>query len=338
MRPRQKRIPEPATLDLPETPTALVVEDDVELLQFLQARVEAAGCEVLTATSGDQALARLEQSSASIVITDLNMPQMDGFELCRRIRARTGTGYVYVMLLTIRDGEANVLAGLEAGADDYLSKRTSAEQLTARVRTARRVLALEHSWKAASEQRHPMAITDALTGVYNRGYFVLHLSRELKRAQRVGGDLSIIILDIDHFKKINHVFGHAVGDTILKKLTKHIGQLFKRKTAWCARLSGAEFVIVLQDTDLEAARLRAEFLRERIADVPIETAAGPIAITVSMGMSGIGGAAGVRATSVDGLLERADSNLHASKDAGRNCVTSGPRAQSAVTSINSAAR
>jgi diguanylate cyclase (GGDEF)-like protein len=309
------------TLALPAPPTVLIVEDDPSVLLLLKGLLEAEGYEVLTAANGVQALSLLEQSTVSIVITDLNMPRMDGFELCRRIRARVGSGYVYVMLLTIRDEESDILAGLEAGADDYLSKRTSAAHLAARIRTARRILCLEYSLKVALEQKRQMAMTDSLTGVYNRRYFMRHLSRELKRMQRFGGEVSLILIDIDYFKKVNDTFGHAMGDVVLKNLTRQIAQSFQRETDWCARLGGEEFVVVLQGTSLENARQGAEVLLKRVADTPIQTSAGPVSITVSMGMSGIDDVAGLHATTVDALLELADANLYASKAAGRNCVT-----------------
>lgn len=320
---------EVSTLDLPAPPTVLIVDDDPSVLAYLQGLVEAAGYEVLTAVDGVQALQRLDASPASIVVTDLSMPRMDGLELCRRIRARAGSGYVYVMLLTIRDDEKDILAGLGAGADDYLSKRTSAAQFTARLWTARRVLSLEYSLKVALEEKRRMAMTDPLTGLYNRRYFMRHLSRELKRLQRWGGDASVILLDVDHFKKINDSFGHAAGDLVLKKLTRLICQSFKRETDWCARLGGDEFVIVLEGASLARARVGAEKLRQSIAETPIETAFGPVSVTASIGISGIQSAAGGRATTVEVLLEAADANLYRSKAAGRNRVSwraAGPHA------------
>ena len=140
----------------------------------------------------------------------------------------------------------------------------------------------------------------------------------------------MILLDIDYFKKVNDTFGHAVGDTVLKKLTRQIAHSFQRETDWCARLGGEEFVIVLEGTNLENARMGAEKLRMRIANTPIETSAGPVSVTVSMGISGIGDSADLKSTSVEGLLEAADSNLYVSKAAGRNCITWGARSVPAL--------
>jgi two-component system cell cycle response regulator len=250
------------------------------------------------------------------------MPGLDGLELCRRIRAQMWTGYVYIMLLTVRDEEKDILAGLEAGADDYVSKRTSAAQFTARLRIAKRVLGLEYSLKNALEKKRQLSMTDALTGAYNRRYFMRHLHRELKRSQRFGGDVSLLLLDVDHFKQVNDTHGHAVGDAVLTNLNVQIAECLRRDTDWCARIGGEEFVIVLEGTDLQAAHGCAERLRQAVAETPIHTSAGPVRITVSMGLSGLGQTADRHSATVQTLMQQADTNLYRSKANGRNCITS----------------
>ena len=309
-------------LDLPVAPMVLIVDDDELVLARLQELVAAAGYRVRTAANGVEALASLAKSAASIVVTDLNMPRMDGIDLCRRIREHVWPGYVYVILLTVRDGEKNVLAGLDAGADDYVSKRTSAAEFTARLRIARRVLALEYSLKTALEGKRQLAMTDSLTGAFNRRYFTRHLSREMKRSQRFGGDVSLLLLDIDHFKRVNDTYGHVVGDVVLKKLTRQIAKCLRRATDWCARLGGEEFAVVLEGTNLADAHICAEKMRQAIENSFIDTSAGPVRITVSIGISALGAIAGRTGATVQSLLEHADTNLYASKAGGRNRVTS----------------
>jgi two-component system cell cycle response regulator len=309
-------------LDLPVAPTVLIVDDDDLVLARLQELVTAGGYEVRTAASAIEALASLEQSPASIVITDLNMPGMDGLELCRQIRAHTWPGYIYVVLLTVRDTEKDILAGLDAGADDYLSKRTSAAQFTARLRIARRVLGLEYSLKDALEKKRRLSMTDALTGAFNRRYLMRHLNRELKRSQRFGGDVSLLVLDIDHFKRVNDAHGHAVGDAVLKMLTKQVGACLRRDTDWCARLGGEEFVVVLEGTNAAAARTCAEKLRKTVANCSMATSAGPIRITVSIGVSSLGETGNRNSATVQSLMKQADTNLYTSKANGRNRITS----------------
>lgn len=308
-------------LDLPEAPTVLIVDDDDLVLARLQDLVTAAGYAVRTAATGVEAMTLLEESAASIVITDLSMPGMNGLELCRRIREHVWPGYVYVVLLTAKDQEKDILAGLDAGADDYIGKRTSSAQFTARLRTARRVLALEYSLKSALEKKRRVAMTDALTGAYNRRYFTRHLSRETKRAQRFGGKVSLLLLDIDHFKRVNDSYGHGGGDIVLKRLTREISKYLRRDTDWCARIGGEEFALVLEGTTRADAFRRAEKVRRAIESTSIETPKGAVRITVSIGISGLEEFTNRHLATAQALLERADTNLYASKARGRNCVT-----------------
>jgi two-component system cell cycle response regulator len=303
-------------------PTVLIVDDDDLVLARLQECVAAAGFVARTAAGGVEALASLETSFAGIVITDLNMPGMDGLDLCRRIRERDWPGYVYIVALTARNEEKDILAGLDAGADDYLGKSTSAAQFVARLRTATRVLALEHSLRSALETKRQLAMTDSLTGAFNRRYFMRHTRRELKRVQRFGGELSLLMLDVDHFKHVNDSSGHDIGDAVLKGLTTVIGQCLRRETDWCARIGGEEFAVVLEGTKLAGARSCAELLRHTIENAPIQTASGPIQLTVSIGIGGTEGTVDRASATVHSLMKQADANLYTSKATGRNRVTS----------------
>jgi two-component system, cell cycle response regulator len=309
-------------LDLPMAPTVLLVDDDPLVLARLRELVAADGYAVHTAQNGIEALSSLARFSPSIVVSDLNMPEMDGLDLCRRIRKRVSHGYVYIVLLTVRAEEDDVLAGLDAGADDYLSKRSSAAVFTARLRTAKRILALEHSLKDALAKKRQLAMSDSLTGVYNRRYFIKHLSRELKRVQRFGGDLSLMLLDVDNFKRINDTYGHAAGDLVLKKLAQQLGACLQRETDWCARLGGDEFVVVLEGMRLGKANICAEHVRKAIVDASIDTAHGAVRFTVSIGVGGLEELPNRDLATVQSVLERADAHLYASKAQGRNRVTS----------------
>jgi len=242
-------------------------------------------------------------------------------DLCRRIRARPSQAYVYIFLLTVRSDEKDVLAGFEAGADDYLSKRSSAALFTARLRTAKRVLALEYSLRDALEKKRQLVMSDPLTGVYNLRYLIKHVSRELKRSERFGGSLSLLLLDIDRFKDINDKCGHAVGDFVLKKLTRQITQCLRRETDWCARLGGDEFAVVLEGSKMSEARTCAENLRQATELMSVDTPLGPLRITVSVGISSFEGGSKRGRETVQSLLERADANLYASKGRGRNRVS-----------------
>lgn len=310
-----------ARLAIAITPKVLLVDDDELLIEQLTAVIATAGFEVSTAASGAAALAALQMDFAPIVILDRNMPSMNGLELCTLIRQQTWPGYVYLMLLTIQDSEDDILAGLDAGADDYLSKRASPAQLVARLRTARRILSLEHSLKDLLEERQRMAMTDALTGVHNRRYFMRHLGSELKRMRRFGGELSLLALDIDHFKKVNDCYGHRAGDQVLTKFVQRIQKCLPREYDWCARVGGEEFAVVLPQTTLTGARIVAEKLRGAIAADPFATEAGTLSVTVSIGISGLEALVDRDRASVEMLLADADKYLYQSKASGRNRVT-----------------
>jgi two-component system, cell cycle response regulator len=309
---------QPALLSV--APRVLIVDDDEIMVERLRDLVTAAGYEAASATNGEDALAALRREFAPIVILDRNMPGMDGIELCRSIRATQFPGYVYIMLVTALDSEEELLAGLDAGADDYFSKRVSGTQLIARLATARRILTLEHSLKQVIEERRRMAMTDPLTGAHNRRYFMNHMRRELKRTRRAGGDVSLLVFDIDHFKHINDRYGHAAGDSVLVEFVRRVQGLL-RETDWCARLGGEEFAVVLPQTDLGGAAVVAEKVRRAVAAAPVVSAEGTIELTVSVGVSGIACFADRSAVTADHLLSRADDCLYSSKNSGRDRVT-----------------
>jgi len=308
-----------ARMIIAPTPRVLIVDDDPLMGEHLKQLVSAAGFDAATAISGAAGLAAMRKKFASIVITDLHMPDMDGLTLCRTLRDEHFDSYVYVMLLTAQDAESDVLAGLQAGADDYLSKRISSAQLVARLRTARRILTLEHSLRTVIEEKNQLATTDSLTGASNRRYFTRQLTRELNRVQRARGELSLLLLDIDHFKRINDRHGHGVGDEVLQEFAHRIAAALPRKVDWYARLGGEEFTVVLPETHLAGAAVVAERIRQQVADTPFQASGVAIAVTVSIGVSGV--AALSVAPSVDALLESADRCLYGSKDSGRNRVT-----------------
>jgi two-component system, cell cycle response regulator len=303
-------------------PRVLLVDDDEIMAARLRDLVTAAGYDVATAFSGKQALAELQRDFAPIVILDRNMPGMDGLELCRAIRDGTHyPGYVYIMLCTAHDSEEEILAGLNAGADDYLSKRASGAQLIARLACARRILSLEQSLKAVIEERRRMAMTDVLTGAHNRRYFMNHLRRELKRTRRFGGDLSLLVFDIDHFKHINDRYGHAAGDAVLVEFVRRIQKCLPREYDWCARLGGEEFAVVLPQTDIPGGTVVAEKIRIAFAATPVMAVASGIECTVSIGVTGLSAFADRGAVSVEQILSRADDCLYTSKNSGRDQVT-----------------
>jgi two-component system, cell cycle response regulator len=299
----------------------LLVDDDEQVRNYLGAIITAEGYDVATAPDAETALISMQTDFAPIVILDVNMPGMGGLDLCRALRRQTFAGYVYVMLHTSKDAEADILAGLEAGADDYLSKCTPKSQLIGRLRTARRVLSLEHSLKSALVEREQMAMTDALTGAFNRRYLLQHLTHELSRAQRARSELSVLVLDFDHFSHVNDRYGHAAGDVVLTELVKRIQTTLRRNCDWCARLGGDEFVVVLPQTDLAGAGVMAEKLLAAVEATPMPTATGIVRMTASMGASGLGAIRDRDSATAEMLIELADQCLYRSKKTGRGRAT-----------------
>ncbi len=308
-------------LRLPVPPSVLIIDDDELVLERLEQLVAASGYRVRTTMSGLSAIEMLEKSSDSIVIADLSMPALGGLELCRRIRALNRRAYVYIILLTVSDDEKDVLAGLDAGADDYISKRTSAAQFIARLRTADRILALEYSMLNELRKKHELAMTDELTGVRNRRYFSRRVAERLKLRHSGGNDISILLLDIDHFKKVNDTYGHSAGDIVLKGVTRQIAGCLRRETDWCARLGGEEFAVVLEGAALPEARACAERVRHAIGAHSVAIGGESVRVTVSIGVSGLMDIAHGQPVTPLSLLACADKNLFASKAGGRNRVT-----------------
>ena len=194
----------------------LIVDRDPDFVESLRRVVSEAGYPTVGAHTAIQALATIKSEGCQIVILDREMPEIDGLVLCAAIRAaRVLPGYVYIILRSSQDSEKDILIGLQAGADEYVSKQMPATQLIARLMTAQRILALEHGLRSTLEERTHWAMTDSLTGVRNRRCFDLELRRDLKIARRYGGDLSLIVIDVDNFKAVNDQHGHAVGDEVL---------------------------------------------------------------------------------------------------------------------------
>lgn len=330
------RAPAPACPSRRETPPAseaadwpvLVVDDHPVTCRMLEAQLRREGYQVLSAANGREALERLGEHFCPLVLTDWMMPEMDGLELCRAIREQEWDSYVYVILLTARDSLDDVLQGLEAGADDYLVKPVHPMELLARMRTGRRILALERTLRERNREIARLAVTDPLTGVYNRRYLMDNLARELLRARRYGRPLSLILCDLDHFKAVNDTWGHGVGDEVLKDFTRRLAGQVRQGVDWLARYGGEEFALVLPETDLAGSLALAWRLCSLVAAAPSVTRAGPVSITASFGVAAVSGRP-EEDLSPEALLSRADGCLYQAKAAGRNRVA-GPTGAAAA--------
>ena len=282
--------------------------------------IGAAGYSVRLASTGVQALHVLDTEPVHIVISDWEMPDMDGLTLCRRIRSRPTQIYTYVVMLTIRRSQEDVVAGLTAGADDYVVKGAEAAELLARVNVGKRIITLERSLREATRESQRLAMTDALTGALNRRYLMTSLPHEIERSRRHGYPVALLICDLDHFKRINDQSGHKAGDEVLENFRARCSRVM-RASDWIARTGGEEFVIVLPETDLEGAGVVAENIRQAVCAQPVVTVAGAISVTVSIGYSGLVSDTEFSKWGSEDLLRAADKLLYLSKRGGRNCCT-----------------
>ena len=304
--------------------SVLIVDDDDISRRLLERALTTEGYRVVSAVNGREALERYKEEFFPIVLTDWNMPEMDGLQLCQAIREEHSSAYVFTILLTSRDSKQDIIAGLEAGADDYLTKPFDPPELIARLKTGIRVLELERSLNKALEEIETLSVTDPLTEVYNRRYLNEKFAGEVKRVVRYQRPLSIVIGDIDHFKKINDKYGHVAGDLVLKEFALLLKDSIRGQIDWVVRYGGEEFVIIVPETDIEGARIMTERIRMAIEKKTIEVDKYKINITASFGVTGIDSDTLSSRISPMAILNQVDRYLYQAKAEGRNRVAVGP--------------
>jgi diguanylate cyclase (GGDEF)-like protein len=302
--------------------TALIAEDDPIFRRILENWFKKWDYGVTAVDNGLAAWEILQREDApQLAILDWMMPGMDGIELCSKIRSRKQGPYRYVLLLTAKDDKQDVIAGLEAGADDYLTKPFDVDELRARVRAGRRILDLQAALICAQNDLQYAAAHDTLTGLWNRGAIFDLLRREVSRRQRTGDPLGVVMADIDYFKKINDTHGHQVGDAVLQEVTRRLAADVRPYDV-VGRYGGEEFLIVFPGCTLANLIVGAERLRQSIASHPVETSAGPVAVTLSLGLASVEQDE-KETLGCEGLLRTADEALYAAKARGRNRVEVG---------------
>jgi two-component system, cell cycle response regulator len=296
----------------------LVADDDPVSLRMMERTLEKSGYEVITAGNGRDAAYLLSQADGPrLALIDWMMPELDGPGVCREVRVRPHESYVYILLLTSKQMTEDVVKGLQAGADDYLTKPCHPSELKARLHTGRRILELEDKLVVAREEMRYKATHDSLTSLWDRGSIFALLKSELFRSARESTPVSVMICDIDHFKQINDVHGHLVGDEVLQQVSTRL-QAFMRQYDAVGRYGGEEFLIVLGGCTASSLRKRAEELREEICGRAFQTKSGPIFVSMSVGAVTI--EQWNRSTPVEPFLKEADAALYRAKEAGRNCV------------------
>jgi two-component system, cell cycle response regulator len=304
------------TIDEKPSIRILVAEDDPVSRRVLEVFLKKRGFEVLTASNGTEALEILEKDDGPrLAILDWMMPGLEGVQVCQRVRERSSQAYVYLLLLSAKIQKEDFLRGLDSGADDYLTKPFDPQELHARLRVGMRILDLQDSLIAAREELRFRASHDSLTGVANRGTILEALRRETSRQIRAGGCFGIIMVDLDHFKRVNDTYGHPCGDAVLHEAASRMTSSVRGYDV-VGRYGGEEFLIVVPGADMTATLGLAERIRKTFESAPIATKEGDIKITASLGVAA--SMEGKRLDS-DSVLRLADEALYRAKARGRNC-------------------
>lgn len=312
---------------MPDEPTKriLVVDDHPDNIQLLRARLEARGYIVEEAGDGEAALARVYTSPPpDLILLDVMMPKIDGLEVARRIKSDESLPFIPVIMQTALDSTDSMVQGFEAGADDYISKPVNFRELDARVRSLLRIQALqaalqqrERELSAANAQLRVLSSTDVLTGVANRRALEERLHDMWEHSQRLHEPLSLVMCDIDHFKRVNDDFGHQAGDAVLQQIASLL-EAEAREIDKVGRYGGEEFLLLLTGTVLDAAVTFAERIRERVEQCEFSYGDGQtLHRTISCGVAAW---PHPLVTNQEALIKAADDALYVAKETGRNRV------------------
>lgn len=295
----------------------LIADDDAISRRMLQSFLVKWGYDVLAVSNGSDALGILDQPDApTLAVLDWMMPGTEGPGICREIRKNPDRPYTYVLLLTARTQKEDLLKGLEAGADDYLTKPFDAQELRARLHVGQRILDLQQHLLAATDELRFRASHDMLTSVCNRAAIIDALKREHARQARDGGSFGIILADLDHFKSVNDMHGHLSGDSVLRESARRMNACV-RPYDTVGRYGGEEFLIIVSAGDVRATASVAERVRAAIAAKPVATDGGVVTITASLG---IAVSMHDEPLETQEMLRSADEALYQAKARGRNRV------------------
>jgi len=302
----------------------LVVDDSATIRAGLRIQLTKMHHEVIEAANGELAIERWGAEKPDLVLIDVLMPVMDGYQAARRMRAGGQDDWTPIIFLSSQESDQDLERAIEAGGDDYLVKPVSAVVLGAKIRAMhrlenmrKRLLEVSRELAASNRQLEMLSRQDGLTGLANRRYLDASLATETRRAARSAEPLSLIMIDIDFFKRYNDAYGHQAGDDCLKRVAGCLQSVCQRAADLPARYGGEEFALVLPNTHAEGARLVAASLAKAIAAlaIPHEKSEVAAVVTLSQGIATSG--PGLEFTP-EGLIEKADHALYRAKDLGRN--------------------
>jgi diguanylate cyclase (GGDEF)-like protein len=306
----------------------LAVDDDPTSLRLLTRHLKADGYDVITAENGQEALETALHETPHVIVTDWIMPGMSGVDLCRALRRFEPGRNMYILILTGREDAEQIIEGFKAGADDYVSKPFDPRVLLARVQAGRRMVELQQQAdrdrRARAEMARDLGLkkrqlqgavwTDYLTGLPNRRYAMDRLEKEWRTAVRLDKPLSVVMVDIDHFKRVNDLYGHDIGDIVLKESARVLRAVTRRGDVVC-RLGGEEFLVINVNSGIQGALNCAERLRSGIEESRIECQGFQGGVTISLGVAEL-----ADAMDVDALLKAADQAVYEAKSEGRNRI------------------
>jgi diguanylate cyclase (GGDEF)-like protein len=288
--------------------SVLIVDDENIVLEVLSRSLTKDGFAIQTASTGEEAIRNIQQTRPDVIISDVMMSEMDGFEFCHRVRERLDCQLIPFIFLTCRDNISDKLGGLEMGADYYLTKPVDVSELSGIVQRAIR----------RNELVFRLSDIDPLTGIYNRRHFDKRIQEEFQRSKRYNSDLTVAMVDIDHFKNVNDEYGHLAGDFILQSLAKFIKNQLRESDVFC-RFGGEEFMILMTETPVKNGLPVMERIKNDLAETihhfPLDDV--DLRITISAGINMVEN----QTKSVQELLENVDKALYISKNSGRNRVT-----------------
>jgi two-component system cell cycle response regulator len=294
----------------------LIVEDEFISRRMVKKFLVDAGYEIVEAEDGKSAWELFQNEPFHLVITDWLMPRLNGLELVKKIRESEHKSYTYIIMLTAKDDKDNIVFGLESGVDEYLTKPFNGRELVARVASGMRILRLEEQLKLAQQQMEILAMRDELTGLLNRRAIEEYAESEFNMTERKVRALSVILLDIDHFKNVNDRFGHKTGDYALQQVAKVLTSNLRNYDR-VGRWGGEEFMLILPDTQLKDALAAAERVRIEISAMKISLEAGEtFSIHISLGVA----CTTSQFSSLTKLIDAADQAMYLAKEAGRNRV------------------
>jgi len=301
----------------------LIVDDHEDNVELLKARLEAWGYHTDTASNGNDALAKVEASPPELILLDVMMPGIDGIEVARRIKNNDALPFIPIIMQTALDTTENKVEGLEAGADDYITKPIDFAELKARMTSMLRIKRLQEELKdrekdllEANERLRYMSQTDALTGIDNRRHLEERLAEMFEHSKRLSEPFSCVMCDLDRFKSVNDTYGHAAGDAILKQFSQILMDA-AREIDRVGRYGGEEFMLLLPGTVLDAGVTFAERVRKQVESNTFTFDGTSIRRTASFGVSAW---PHPRITDCDALMRAADDALYVAKETGRNRV------------------